>query len=173
VSLLASGTIIEHQCPICGAKVTQLRRGRCISCFNKWIERQPIPFGASCRICREKRKIHLQKVELLGRWHYLCHNCANTALTLDPMPKHIEGIRALLMRDRRFANRRFEKEDKREIKRERRIGARRVIHLEFDDLIYDEELFLDYDEPVEGEVTGVYERVNLADLQSYSVELEI
>ena len=166
MSLLANGTIASYICPVCGAKVTQLRRGRCISCYDKWAESQPIALGASCRICGEKRKDNLERVELLGRWFYMCHNCAYKAVRLDPMPKHIEGIRARLLRDRRFTDRRVGKEDTREIKRERRVGERRAVIIDDNEFLYDDELFLDYDYPIEGEVTGVYQKLDAGDLKA-------
>ena len=168
MSLLANGTISTYQCPVCGAKVTQLRRGRCISCYNKWAESQPIALGASCRICGEKRKENLERVELLGRWFYMCHNCAYKAVRLDPMPKHIEGIRARLLRDRRFTDRRVGKEDTRKIKRERRVGERRAILIDDNEFLYEEDMFLDYDYPIEGEVTGVFQKIDFEDLKNES-----
>ncbi|MBU1238989.1 60S ribosomal export protein NMD3, partial [Myxococcota bacterium] len=92
MSLLAQGTIELLKCPVCGAKVTQMRRGRCVSCYSNWIESQPVAVGASCRVCGERRRQNIQRVELLGRWYYMCHLCAYKAQRLDPMPKHIEGV---------------------------------------------------------------------------------
>ncbi len=163
---LANGIIEYFVCPVCGARVNQLRRGRCTSCYNHWMESQPVAVGASCRVCGERRRSHLQRVELLGRWFTMCHICAYRSHRLDPMPRHIEGVRLALARDRRFTERRQEeKTDARTFRRERRVGERRVILLSEEDLLYDDdEMFLDYDEPIEGEVTGVYQKVTAEEL---------
>ncbi|MBN2725157.1 MAG: hypothetical protein JXR95_13920 [Deltaproteobacteria bacterium] len=171
MSILASGTIEHHICEVCGAKVTQLRRGRCISCYNKWVESQPVPVGASCRICGERRRENIQRTELLGRWYNLCHTCAYRSTRLSPMPHHIEGIKMALERNRRFGDRRLGDEDERRIKRERRVGERRVIFLEESDLLWDDDdLYLDYDEPIEGEVTGVFQKFDRKSLETDSPE---
>ena len=162
MSLLAQGTIEQLKCPVCGAKVTQLRRGRCTSCYSSWIENQPIAVGASCRVCGERRRENIQRVELLGRWFYMCHICSYRSVRLDPIPQHIDEVKARLLRSRRHGDRRKGDEDNREIKRERRVGERRVILLDEGDLLYDDDLFLDYDEPVdEGESTAVFQKVSL------------
>ena len=166
MSMLASGTIEHKKCNICGAKVTQTRRGRCFNCYNKWIESQPIAVGASCRACGERRRDNLQRVELLGRWYYFCHVCAYKAVRLEPMPDSIDGVKARLERRRRFGDRReHDLEDNRKIKRERRVGERRVVVLSEEDILYDEDLFLDYDEPIEGEATGVFQKIDKKDLE--------
>ena len=165
MSLLAQGTIDNKKCPVCGAKVTQMRRGRCLNCYSRWVESQPVAVGASCRICGDKRRENLQRVEIIGKWYYMCHICAYKSVRLDPMPKHIEAIKLRLTRHRRFQDRRSDKEDNRDIKRERRVGERRVILLDEEDLIYDD-LYLEYDEPVdEGESTAVFEKLSLAELK--------
>ncbi len=178
MSLLAQGTIELLRCPVCGAKVTQMRRGRCVSCYSKWIESQPVAVGASCRVCGERRRENIQRVELLGRWYYMCHLCAYKSVRLEPMPRHIEGVKARLVRSRRLGDRREDGEDLREIKRERRVGERRVILLDEGDLLYDDDIFLDYDEPVdEGESTAVFEKFTAEDLTEETprgdVELEL
>lgn len=174
MSILASGTIEHQYCSVCGAKVTQLRRGRCITCYNRWIENQPVPVGASCRICGERRRENLQRIELLGRWYNLCHICSFRAVRLSPMPRHIEGIKSLLTRNRRFGDRRDGHDDQRKIKRERRVGERRVIYLDEGDLLWDEDdIFLAYDEPIEGEVTGVFAKVDRKSLEEDSTPEEM
>lgn len=179
MTYLANGIIEYYVCPVCGARVNQLRRGRCTSCYQAWVESQPVAVGATCRVCGERRRSHLQRVELLGRWFTMCHICAYRAVRLDPMPKHIEGVRLALARDRRFTERRNGLPDTRTFKRERRVGERRVIELSAEDLLYDDdEMFLDYDEPIEGEVTGVFQKVSAEELASDSgdpanVELEL
>jgi hypothetical protein len=165
MTYLANGIIEYYVCPVCGARVNQLRRGRCTSCYQAWMESQPVAVGASCRVCGERRRAHLQRVELLGRWFTMCHICAYRSVRLDPMPPHIEGVRAELARDRRFTDRREDRADPRTFKRERRVGERRVILLSESDLLYDDEdMFLDYDEPIEGEVTGVFQKVTREEL---------
>lgn len=174
MSLLAKGTIENMTCPVCGAKVTQMRRGRCLSCYGSWIETQPIAVGASCRVCGERRRENIQRVELLGRWYYMCHICAYRSVRLEPMPKHIEGIKARLVRNRRYSDRRSGQKDTREVCRERRVGERRVILLDEGDLLYDDDLFLDYDAPVdEGESTAVFQKIDLAELKEEPVPNEV
>lgn len=82
------------------------------------------------------------------------------------MPRHIEGIKSILTRNRRFGDRREGQDDQRKMKRERRVGERRVIYLDEGDLLWDEDdIFLAYDEPIEGEVTGVFAKVDRKSLE--------
>lgn len=82
------------------------------------------------------------------------------------MPQHIEAIKSILLRNRRFGDRREGNEDQRKMKRERRVGERRVIYLDEGDLLWDDDdLFLAYDEPIEGEVTGVFAKIDRNSLE--------
>ncbi len=161
---LAKGTIEFYTCPVCGSRVTQLRRGRCVSCYQKWVETQPVPVGATCVVCGERRRDNLQRVELFGRWWYMCHICAYKAVRLDPMPPHIEGVKARLQRNRRLGDRRIGMPDNRSVKRERRVGERRATGISEDFLWLEEEVIYGWDQPIEGEITAVYERIDEASI---------
>ena len=92
-----------------------LRRGRCPSCYDKWVRARPIGLGAGCAGCEDRRRVHLRYYEVGfrtntpgGRWIVLCHNCAAVADSLDPQPRSIEGLKMRLKRDRRWGDRRAE-----------------------------------------------------------------
>lgn len=113
-------------CGVCGAAVSELRRGRCWGCYTRWLESRPVGRGASCTICLEKRRAQLKLVELKGRSLPFCHGCAAQVLRMIEVPDSIEEIRHLLRRDRRDGDRREgEKVDHRIFPRERRVGERR------------------------------------------------
>jgi hypothetical protein len=112
-------------CNVCGAAVTELRRGRCWGCYNRWAESRPVGRGASCTVCSEKRRIQLKLVELKGRSLPFCHGCAALLLKLPDVPDTVEELRHLLRRERREADRRHGKLDQRIFPRERRVGERR------------------------------------------------
>jgi hypothetical protein len=112
-------------CSVCGAPVSELRRGRCWGCYSQWVEQRPVGRGASCAVCQEKRRDHLRLVELHNRTLPLCHVCAARTLKLGDVPSSVEGLRALLRRDRRTAERRNDGLDRRIFPRERRVGERR------------------------------------------------
>ena len=63
-------------CNVCGASVTELRRGRCWGCYTRWADSRPVGRGASCSVCMEKRRNMLKLVELKGRSLPFCHGCA-------------------------------------------------------------------------------------------------
>ncbi len=132
----ASGTIEQLRCEVCGAGVATLRRGRCWGCYNKWQEVQDVGFGAKCVVCGERRRDNLQRLELFGRWHNMCHICAVRTHRLNPMPKAIEGIRQRLLRDRRYGDRRNDSEDARLMNKERRVGERRAVSIDEDDIVW-------------------------------------
>jgi len=115
----------KSSCETCGAKVAELRRGRCWGCYLRWTEARPVGFGASCAVCFEKRRDNLRSVELMGRWLPMCHNCASKSARLEPMPPTLDGIRQRLERDRRGRERRWGKPDTRVFKRDRRGEDRR------------------------------------------------
>jgi hypothetical protein len=105
--------------------VTELRRGRCWGCYTKWAEMRPVPRGASCAVCEERRRDNLRLVELHSRSVTLCHICAARTLKLVPIPTTIDGLRSLLLRDRRQNDRRGDGFERRIFPRERRVGDRR------------------------------------------------
>jgi hypothetical protein len=85
-----------------------------------------VGIGASCFACGEQRRENLRIVELLGKSHPMCHNCATRALKLMPMPKSLESIRERLNRDRRGRERRAGRRDFRIFSSERRGADRRI-----------------------------------------------
>jgi hypothetical protein len=113
-------------CGVCGAAVTELRRGRCWGCYSRWVEARPVGRGATCTICHEKRRAHLKLVELKGRSLPFCHACAAQVVRLPDVPETLDELRHELRRERRDADRRAdEKIDQRIFPRERRVGERR------------------------------------------------
>ena len=112
-------------CNVCGAAVTELRRGRCWGCYNRWVESRPVGRGASCTVCSEKRRNQLKLVELKGRSLPFCHGCAAQLLKLLEIPDTVEELRHILRRERRDNDRRHGKADGRIFPRERRVGERR------------------------------------------------
>jgi hypothetical protein len=124
------GNARGKQCDVCGARVGELRRGRCWGCYLRWSDARPVGLGASCALCGERRRDHLRLMELLDRSRAMCHNCAVRAMRLTPMPNSLEGIRERLERDRRHEERRAGKRDHRIFARERRDGERRSRRLD-------------------------------------------
>lgn len=112
-------------CNVCGAEVSELRRGRCWGCYSRWAENRPVGRGAVCTVCHEKRRDQLKLIELHGRSLPLCHGCAARVGRLSHVPATIEAIRRALRRDRRDGDRRADKLDHRIFPRERRVGERR------------------------------------------------
>jgi hypothetical protein len=112
-------------CDVCGARVSELRRGRCWGCYSRWVEDRPVGIGARCCVCNERRREFLKSVEFRRSWLPMCHNCAGRVGMLDPLPRSIAGIRAALTRDRRRGERRVGQPDGRLSPRERRAGERR------------------------------------------------
>jgi hypothetical protein len=113
-------------CGICGAAVSELRRGRCWGCYSRWADTRPVGRGASCTICHEKRRNQLKLVELKGRSLPFCHGCAAQILRMAEVPESVDEIRHLLRRERRDGDRRDgETVDQRIFPRERRVGERR------------------------------------------------
>ena len=113
-------------CGVCGAGVTELRRGRCWGCYMRWAESRPVGRGAACTVCGEKRRAQLKLVELQGRSLPFCHGCAAQVMRLPELPETVEELRQALRRDRREEDRRAgSKVDQRIFPRERRVGERR------------------------------------------------
>jgi hypothetical protein len=113
-------------CNVCGAAVTELRRGRCWGCYTRWTETRPVGRGASCTVCLEKRRGQLRLVELKSRSLPFCHGCAAQVLRMVEVPDSVEELRHLMRRERRDGDRREgEKIDHRIFPRERRVGERR------------------------------------------------
>jgi hypothetical protein len=113
-------------CGVCGAAVTELRRGRCWGCYMRWSESRPVGRGAACTICFEKRRDQLRLVELQGRSLPLCHGCASRIGRMDEVPESVEALRKALKRNRRDGERRDGSLDHRVFPRERRVGERRA-----------------------------------------------
>lgn len=114
-------------CSVCGARVSELRRGRCWGCYAQWVEQRPVGRGASCAVCPEKRRDHLRLVELHNKSVPLCHICAARTMKLGQVPPSLELLRATLRRDRRLEDRRADSLDRRIFPRERRVGERRGV----------------------------------------------
>lgn len=114
-------------CSVCGAAVSELRRGRCWGCYMRWAENRPVGRGAACVVCGEKRRAQLKLVELQRRSLPFCHGCAAQVMRLPELPPTVEELRHALRRDRRAADRRGDaaKQDHRIFPRERRVGERR------------------------------------------------
>jgi len=112
-------------CNVCGAEVSELRRGRCWGCYTRWAEARPVGRGAVCTLCFEKRRDQLKLIELHGRSLPLCHGCTARVGRLSEIPATIDGIRHALRRERRDGDRRGNKLDHRIFPRERRVGERR------------------------------------------------
>jgi hypothetical protein len=120
------------QCEICRARVRELRRGRCWGCYSRWVEARPVGLGAVCRMCGERRRSYLRSIELFGSWAPVCHNCAGRIAALEPLPRSVAGIRALLGRERRSSIRRLGRPDGRAFPRERRGLERRAGEVEIE-----------------------------------------
>jgi hypothetical protein len=112
-------------CQVCGAAVTELRRGRCWGCYLRWTESRPVGRGAACIVCFERRRDQLRLVELQGRSLPFCHGCAGRMGRMDLVPESVDEMRRLLRRDRRDGERRGEGVERRVFPRERRVGERR------------------------------------------------
>jgi hypothetical protein len=112
-------------CGFCGAQVTELRRGRCWGCYTKWADARPVPRGANCVVCEDRRRENLRMAELQRRSVVLCHICAARTLKLAKVPASIDGLRRVLLRDRRADDRRGDGLERRIFPRERRVGDRR------------------------------------------------
>jgi hypothetical protein len=128
-------------CDVCSAQVNELRRGRCWGCYSRWAEHRPVGLGATCIICKERRRDLLKSVEIRRSWLPMCHNCAARVGQLEPLPRSIAGIRAALTRDRRRDERRVGQPDGRLQPRDRRAGERRGG--EFGDEVVDDEMILE------------------------------
>lgn len=119
-----------HECDVCGAKVLELRRGRCWGCYARWADARPVGLGARCVVCNERRRRLLRSTELHGSWYPTCYSCAGQAMQLDPQPMSIAELKTVLRRDRRAADRRTGKPDTRVFQWERRVGDRRLGRLD-------------------------------------------
>jgi hypothetical protein len=113
-------------CTCCGAMVTELRRGRCWGCYTKWVELRPVPKGACCLVCTERRRDNLRSMEVMGQWATLCHICSARTLKLSQVPESLDTLRTILTRDRRQDDRRGDGVERRIFPRERRVGDRRA-----------------------------------------------
>jgi hypothetical protein len=91
----------------------------------KWAEMRPVPRGAHCALCTDRRRENLRLVELNRRSVSLCHLCAARVHKMANSPLTLEELRASIRRDRREAERRDGGLDRRVFPRERRVGDRR------------------------------------------------
>jgi hypothetical protein len=114
-----------HVCEVCRASVSELRRGRCWGCYERWVDARPVGLGARCVTCLEKRRRFLKAVELFGNWKPMCFNCHGMIGLLEPMPKTISQLKDAISRERRKRDRRWGKPDTRVFVYERRVGERR------------------------------------------------
>ncbi|HEY5951752.1 MAG TPA: hypothetical protein VIV40_39930 [Kofleriaceae bacterium] len=112
-------------CEVCRAHVSELRRGRCWGCYERWVETRPVGIGARCVTCSEKRRRFLKTVELFGGWKPMCFNCHGVLGLLEPMPQTITLLKEAVSRERRKRDRRWGKPDTRVFVYERRVGERR------------------------------------------------
>lgn len=117
--------IPAHVCEVCRARVSELRRGRCWGCYERWVEARPVGLGARCVTCNEKRRRFLKAVELFGTWRPMCFNCHGVIAQLDPMPTTVALLKDAVSRERRKRDRRWGKPDTRVFVYERRVGERR------------------------------------------------
>lgn len=116
-----------HDCEVCHAKVTELRRGRCWGCYGRWVDARPVGANARCLTCSERRRRVLKSVEVFGLWQPMCFNCAGQMLHFDPMPRNLIELKNAISRERRGRDRRFGKPDSRVFRYERRVGQRRSL----------------------------------------------
>jgi hypothetical protein len=119
------GYVARLTCGQCGARVQELRRGRCWSCYQTWAGLRPVGKGARCVVCAERRSDNLRLVEIHGRSQPLCHGCAGRASRLSPLPYTVEGLRRALSRERRWEDRRLGGIDARATPHDRRHTDRR------------------------------------------------
>lgn len=139
-------------CDVCNAKVSELRRGRCWGCYNRWVDARPVGIGARCCVCTERRRDNLRSVELLGAWVPMCYTCSGRAMVLEPLPQTLAAIREALIRDRRGRERRHGKKDTRVFQYDRRADERRDERAAGgeDWIVIDEEMILEIDELLDG-----------------------
>lgn len=76
-----------------------LRRNLCSRCYDNWLRQRPVGIGASCAGCGDRRRVHLQYVELRQGFAVVCRNCAAELALVRPADE--EEIRVLVQRDRR------------------------------------------------------------------------
>lgn len=86
---------------------------------------RPVPKGATCAVCDERRRDNLRLVEVHSRSVTLCHMCAARTMKMAKVPTSIDGLRRRLLRDRRELDRRGDGLERRIFPRERRVGDRR------------------------------------------------
>lgn len=111
---------------MCGARVHELRRGRCWGCYARWVDARPVGVGARCVVCSERRRRMLRGIELHGAFHPMCFSCAGQTMALDPLPPTIAAVKTALTRERRGGDRRVGRRDTRVFPYERRVGERRA-----------------------------------------------
>lgn len=130
-------------CEVCGAKVNELRRGRCWGCYSRWADSRPVGLGARCVVCGDRRRTVLRSVELLGSWQPTCFNCHGQVIALDAMPATLAELKVALDRERRKRERRTGRPDTRIFQYERRVGQRRDDRAADDYGLIDEEMIVE------------------------------
>ena len=146
---VSSAAVLAHSCGTCGARVAELRRGRCWGCYGKWAELRPVGRGASCLVCHERRRGNLRLFELHGRSLPFCHNCAAATARLPVVPFSVEGLRSALTRNRRRPEeRRIGALDSRVFPRERRLDARRGLRSSEAPALLSAEALLEFQEEI-------------------------
>lgn len=151
-------------CEVCGARVSNLRRGRCWICYIRWAETRPVGSGAACVVCNDRRLDNLRLMEFQNAWVPMCHNCGTRALKLSPMPHSIEGLRQRLNRDRRWSDRRGFLPEARLSRRERRVGERRAEALPEGEGVYDiDELIIEIELPEDAMEEGTLALTHIAE----------
>jgi hypothetical protein len=169
-SILKTNPLSEPlPCDVCGAKVNELRRGRCWGCYSRWVETRPVGLGAACVLCNDRRRDHLRSMELMGSWMPVCHNCAARTARMMPMPDTLDAVRLRLSRERRDGDRRDGKPDTRVYPRDRRgLERRSTGHADGDDLMLlgEDDILIIVDDDgladLRGEMQGEETRIQLA-----------
>ncbi|HTJ44985.1 MAG TPA: hypothetical protein VL463_22915 [Kofleriaceae bacterium] len=163
------GDFTVLDCDVCGAKVSELRRGRCWGCYNRWVDARPVGLGARCVTCGERRRRVLRSVELLGSWQPVCFNCHGQIHALVAVPPTMHELKDALERERRTRERRIGKPDTRVFRYERRVGQRRAdpstsLRMTGDELPIDDDMILEItieEAPLESESAEVFEDLTM------------
>jgi len=165
-------------CGSCG-KEARLRRGRCPTCYERWLMARPVGVGAACASCGDRRIVHLRHFELHGMWVVLCHNCAARARALPSLPRSMDGLLAKLERDRRHTERRrlspsesgwYEAVERRRLGRRaaERGGDGDELLLDASELVVELEadppLAFELADPDEGSITNVHRKLDPAEI---------
>jgi len=132
------------------------------------VDARPVGHGARCVTCLERRRRVLKSVELHGKWHPMCFNCAGQLDQLMRVPPTLSALRDELSRERRRSDRRAGKADSRVFRYERRVGQRRGEREDYDpieddmiiEILQPDESDLDHQDPQD--ITLIHELVPAA-----------